>query len=80
MKRKPFFAYRSFRKELPTRKQFADLGIRQFCIFPANTVNALGQPYSEYPPVWSDDRYYELEVCARQSDGVLAFCRRQNSC
>lgn len=74
MKRKPFFAYRSFRKELPTRRRFAELGIRQFCLFPANTVNALGQPYSEYPPVWLGDRCYDFEAFDRQFDDILSFC------
>lgn len=47
---KPFFAYRSFRKEPDTVKRMYGLGIRQFCVFPANTENSVGLPYSEYPP------------------------------
>ncbi len=74
MKRLPFFAYRSFRKELETRKRFAELGIRQFCVFPANTVNALGQPYSEYPPVWLGDRCYDFDAFDRPFDEILSFC------
>ena len=49
---KPFFAYRSFRRELETVRRFYETGVRQFCVFPANTTNSLGQPYVEYPPNW----------------------------
>lgn len=72
--RKPYFAYRSFRKELKTRERFAELGVRQFCIFPANTVNALGQPYSEYPPVWLWEHQYDFVALDRQFEDILAFC------
>ncbi len=74
MKKKPYFAYRSFRKELETRKKFSELGVRQFCVFPANTVNALGQPYSEYDPVWLWDRVYNFDSLDRQLNDILAFC------
>lgn len=72
--KKPYFAYRSFRKELKTRERFAELGVRQFCIFPANTVNALGQPYSEYPPVWLWEHQYDFAALDRQFEDILAFC------
>ena len=74
MKKKPFFAYRSFRRELKTREAFSELGIRQFCVFPANTVNALAQPYSEYPPVWIGNRCYDFDAFDRQLDDILSFC------
>lgn len=74
MKKKPFFAYRSFRRELKTREAFSELGIHQFCVFPANTVNALAQPYSEYPPVWIGNRCYDFDAFDRQLDDILSFC------
>lgn len=72
MPSKPFFAYRSFRKELHTVKRFYEAGVRQFCVFPSNTVNSLGQPYVEYPPNWLYFDAYEFEHADRQIDDVLS--------
>ena len=58
---KPFFAYRSFNKEPATVRRFYEAGVRQFCLFPANTTNSLGQNYSEYPPNWYYYKEYEFE-------------------
>ena len=69
---KPFFAYRSFRKELHTVKRFYDAGIRQFCVFPSNTTNSLGQPYVDYPPNWLYFDAYEFEHADRQIDDILS--------
>ena len=69
---KPFFAYRSFRKELHTVKRFYDAGIRQFCVFPANTTNSLGQPYVDYPPNWLYSDAYEFEHADRQINDLLS--------
>jgi len=69
---KPFFAYRSFNKETATTKRFYDAGVRQFCLFPANTVNSLGQYYSEYPRNWLYFDVYEFEHVDRQFNDLLA--------
>lgn len=69
---KPFFAYRSFRREFAAMKRFYAAGIRQFCVFPANTVNSLGQPYADYPPNWLYFDAYEFEHADRQINDVLA--------
>ena len=68
---KPFFAYRSFNKELATVKRFYDAGIRQFCVFPANTVNSMGQYYSEYTPNWHYFGGYEFEHVDQQINDLL---------
>lgn len=69
---KPFFAYRSFRKELHTVKRFYDAGIRQFCVFPSNTTNSLGQPYVDYPPNWLYFDACEFGHADRQIDDILS--------
>ncbi len=46
------FAYRSFNPELQTVKVFADFGVDWVCIYPSNTLNSLGMPYSVYGPTW----------------------------
>lgn len=67
----PFFAYRSFNKELETVKRFYDAGIRQFCVFPSNTTNSLGQNYSEYPINWYFFHEYEFEHVDEQINDIL---------
>ncbi len=67
----PFFAYRSFQKEFETVRRFYKAGIRQFCIFPANTVNSLGQNYSEYPPNWYWYQKYEFKYVDQQITDLL---------
>ena len=69
---KPFFAYRSFRRELETVRRFYETGVRQFCVFPANTTNSLGQPYVEYPPNWVFFDTYEFEHVDRQIADLLS--------
>ena len=69
---KPFFAYRSFWKELDTVKRFYDAGIREFCVFPSNTTSTLGQPYGQYPPNWLWFDRYDFEPVRRQFDDLLS--------
>ncbi len=66
------FAYRSFWPEFAAMRQFKDAGIDTVCIFPANTDNSLGQPYSKYPPVWRWFGKYDFESLNKQFDDVLA--------
>ena len=33
MRKKPFFAYRSFWKEFDAMRRFAEIGVRQFAVF-----------------------------------------------
>ena len=47
---KKYFAYRSFMPELEAVENFSAYGVNTICLFPANTVNSLGQPYSGYAP------------------------------
>ena len=68
---KPFFAYRSFNKELDTVRRFYEAGIRQFCVFPSNTTNSLGQNYSEYPFNWYFFNEYEFEHVDKQIQDVI---------
>jgi hypothetical protein len=50
------FAYRSFNPELETVQAFAGFGVDWVCIYPSNTLNSLGMPYSVYGPTWLPSR------------------------
>lgn len=50
MNGKKYFAYRSFMPELKAVENFSAHGVNTICLFPSNTVNSLGQPYSGYAP------------------------------
>ena len=51
--------YRSFKKELERTGQFAAMGITNRCFFAANTINALCEPYCEYPLIWKGFKKYD---------------------
>ncbi|MDR0932855.1 MAG: hypothetical protein LBM70_07560 [Victivallales bacterium] len=72
MNKKPFFAYRSFWKQHSTVKRFYDAGIRQFCVFPANTTNSLGEPYCQYPTNWKWYDKYDFSAVDAQFDDLLS--------
>ena len=38
----------------------------------SNSITAFGYPYSPYPPIWSDDTTYNLEVVDRQIADLVA--------
>lgn len=75
------FAYRSFNPELETVKQFSDFGVNWVCIYPSNTLNSLGLPYSVYGPTWLGmDEYdfgpldLEIEELVAASPDVQIIC------
>ena len=70
MNRKPFFAYRSFRKEFDAMREFHAAGVNQFCVFPAHSTNSLGEPYSEYPPTWLAPEVYDFASFDQQIEDV----------
>lgn len=47
-----FLAYRSFHTPINTIEKFRREGYDTVCVFPANTLNSIGTPYSQYPPTW----------------------------
>ncbi|MCP4645323.1 MAG: hypothetical protein GY851_33075 [bacterium] len=61
-----WFAYRSFRQQEDTMRDFARIGVDTVCFFPANTDCGLGVPYSAYPPVWVGPDTYDFESLDRQ--------------
>ncbi len=68
-----YFAYRSFWPEHETMKRFAQAGVHTYCVFPANTTNSLGEPYSKYPANWRYPNSYDWNSLYRQFDEILAF-------
>ena len=67
-----FFAYRSFWPELETVRRFGEIGINTVAVFPSNTWNSLGEPYSKYPPNWLWFDTYDFEPVKRQFDDLLS--------
>ena len=61
-----FFAYRSFWPELETVHRFGEIGIDTVAVFPSNTRNSLGEPYSKYPPNWLWFDAYDFGPVKRQ--------------
>ena len=68
-----YFAYRSFWPEHETMKRFAEAGVHTFCVFPSNTANSLGEPYSKYPNVWRYPGVYDWPSLYRQFDEIVAI-------
>lgn len=71
--KKNLFAYRSFWPEFEAMKRFGANGVNTYCIFPANTHNSLGEPYSQYPPVWRGRDRYDYDSLNKQFDDVIAL-------
>ena len=72
--KKPYFAYRSFRKEFDTMKKFAKIGVKQFCVFPGHSSNSLGEPYSQYAPVWRWFNTYDFAPFDEQMSDIFNIC------
>ncbi|MCQ2388178.1 MAG: family 43 glycosylhydrolase [Kiritimatiellae bacterium] len=66
-----FRAYRSFLRQFERTADFAAMGVNTRCFFAANTVNSLGTPYCEYPPVWVGPGKYDFAAFDRQADDLL---------
>lgn len=66
MKRQ-YLAYRSFYPEIETMKAFYDAGIDTFSVMISNCLNALGTPYTKYPPVWTGKGKYDFDA----ADGIF---------
>ena len=62
-----YLAYRSFYPEIETMKQFSDAGVNTFSVMISNCLNALGTPYTKYPPVWTGKDQYD----AAAADGIF---------
>lgn len=58
--------YRSFNKEFPTMRRFADAGIVTRCFTLGNTVNSAGNPYCQYPVVWTGKDKYDWATIDRE--------------
>ena len=63
--------YRSFLKQPERTADFAKMGITTRCVFAANTVNSLGTPYCEYPPIWTGFGKYDWANWDAQVKDVL---------
>ena len=63
--------YRSFNKELERTGQFAAMGITNRCFFAANTINALCNPYCEYPLIWKGFKKYDWSALDAQAEDLV---------
>ena len=69
--KKLWVTYRSFNRELERTGQFAAMGITNRCFFAANTINAFGKPYCEYPPIWRGFGQYDWSALDAQVGDLL---------
>ncbi len=72
----PFLAYRLpygkfLHQEWETLEFMRDAGIELVSISPMNTVNSVGDAYSDYPLIWKWDTVYDFSVLDRQMEDVL---------
>lgn len=77
MMKTPMLAYRLpygkfLRREWETLEFMREAGINLVCISPMNTVNSVGDPYSDYSLIWKWDEVYDFGVLDRQIEEVLA--------
>lgn len=73
----PILAYRLpygkfLHREWETLEFMRDAGIELVTISPMNTINSVGDPYSDYPLIWRWDGVYDFDVLDRQVEEVLA--------
>jgi len=69
--KKLWVTYRSFNKELERTGQFGSMGITNRCFFAANTINAGGSPYCEYPLIWKGFGSYDWTALDAQAEDLL---------
>lgn len=73
--------YRSFNKELKMTAKFAEMGVSLRCFFAANTLNASGNPYCEYGPIWlGEGRYDWSQLDAQVADLTNASPKAEFIC
>jgi len=63
--------YRSFNKELERTGQFGAMGVTNRCFFAANTINAIGNPYCEYPLIWKGFGNYDWKALDAQVEDLV---------
>lgn len=73
----PFLAYRLpygkfLHQEWETLEFMRDAGIEWISISPMNTVNSVGDAYSDYPLIWKWDSVYDFRVLDAQMEDVLS--------
>jgi hypothetical protein len=71
-----FFGYRSFGPQPETLRRLAGFGVDTITIFPSNTVNSFGVPYSEYGPMWLGPKEYDFTPLDREVAAVGAVAPR----
>ena len=72
MKLRPLYiCYRSFKPQLERTKDFAEMGIATRCFFAANTINAMGKPYCDYPLIWKEFKDYDWSALDAQIEDFL---------
>ena len=71
MLRPLYICYRSFKPQLERTKDFAEMSVSTRCFFAANTINALGKPYCDYPPIWKGFKDYDWSALDAQIEDFL---------
>ena len=66
-----YICYRSFNPQLERTKDFAEMGVPTRCFFAANTINALGKPYCDYPLIWKGFKDYDWSALDAQIESAV---------
>lgn len=66
----PLFAFRSFWPVEDNIRRFAGIGLKTYCLYPANTDCSLGIPYTTYDPIWVGPGIYDFDSLDRQIQEV----------
>ncbi len=66
-----YICYRSFKPQLERTGDFAEMGIATRCFFAANTINAGGKPYCDYPLIWKGFKDYDWSALDAQIEDFL---------
>jgi hypothetical protein len=71
LKKRRYFAYRSFMPEYETMKRFREIGVDTFTFMVSNNENLLGLPYTKYQPTWIWERKYDFTLFDKNVHDIL---------
>ena len=62
VKKRRYFAYRTFMPEYETMKKFREAGVDTFTFIVSNNMTYLGTYYNKYQPTWIWEREYDFTL------------------
>lgn len=73
-------AFRSFRPQPYNVAQFSRMGVRLYQMIVSGKINALGDMYSLYGPVWIGDHKYDFSAFDKQIEMFIKFAPKGYFC